>query len=213
MPFYIIMIFVSFISSLISLTVKENRPFFRYFPFLLIVTVSIEYYSWYLGEKGRSNVIIYNLYTVYEFGFYLFFLRMLIGRYYKSKIILITILTYLLLTLFNIFFIQGLEVFHTYTYILGSLVIVTLCIIYFNYFVRFTITRNLFREPIFWIVTGLLFSYAFSLPLVGITNFVTSVPQRYQHILEFAINFMNILLYLLFTIGFLCKINILKLLS
>ncbi len=213
MPFYIVMIFISFVSSLLSLTVKENRPYFRYFPFLLVVTFTVEYYSWYLGNKGQSNVIIYNLYSVYEFGFYMFFLRTLINNFYKGQIILVTIIVYLALSLINIFFIQGLNVFHTYTYILGDLIIVTFCIIYFNFFVRFTKIKNLFREPVFWIVTGLLFSYAFSLPLFGISNFVTSVPPRYRHIMEFAINFMNILLYLLFTIGFLCKINSRKLLS
>ncbi len=213
MPFYIIMIFISFLSSLLSLTVPANRPYFRYFPFLLIVTTIVEYYSWYLGEHGKSNVIIYNLYIIYEFGFYMLFLRMLINEYYKGPLILVTIFLYLLLTLVNIFFIQGINVFHTYTFILGDLIIVTFCVVYFNYFVRYTKVRNLFKEPVFWIVTGLLFSNAFSLPLVGITNFVTSIPERYQRILEFAINFMNILLYLLFTIGFLCKINSRKLLS
>jgi hypothetical protein len=213
MPIYISLIFISFVSSILSLTVKENRPYFRYFPFLLGVTFIVEYYGWYLGNKGQRNVAIYNLYSVYEFAFYMFFLRMLIGAFYKGKLILITILVYLALTLLNIFLIQGINTFHTYTYILGDLIIVTLCIIYFNYFVRFTKSKNLFREPVFWIVTGLLFSYAFSLPLFGISNFATSVPARYLHVLEFAINFMNIMLYLLFTIGFICKINILKLLS
>jgi hypothetical protein len=58
----------------------------------------------------------------------------------------------------------------------------------------------------------LLFSFTFSLPLFGITNFVAKIPNHFNKILIFMIDFMNIMLYLLFTIGFLCRIDIQKLL-
>ncbi len=212
MPAYIIMILISFIASIIPVLLKKNIAALRYFPVFLLLSFIVEYISWKMGNTSQNNIFIYNLFSVFEFIFYFFFLRSIINHFYTKKIILYAIIVYLILALLNIFFIQGKNTFHTYTYILGSLFIVILCIVYFNFLFRFTKSESLVRDPLFWIVTGLLFSFTFSLPVLGINNFVIKMPSRFYRILGFMIDFMNISLYLLFTIGFLCRINIRKLL-
>ena len=212
MPAYIIMIFISLIASVTALSVKDNRNTLKYFPFFLAITFLVEYFSWKIGNAQHTNIFIYNLFSVVEFAFYLFFLRFIIYQFNKSNIILYSILAYLALIIINIFFIQGRNLFHTYTYILGSLFIVILCIIYLNFLFRYTKASNLISMPVFWLVSGLLFSFTFSLPVFGIINFVAKIPTHFERILRFMVDFMNIMLYLLFTIGFLCRINIRKLL-
>lgn len=211
MPTDITAILICFIASLIGLTVKGNKPFIYFFPVLLLVTFIVEYLSWKLSIQGIYNVEIYNIYSLVEFGFYLFFLQSLIKEFYKSNTITYLIIAYLLITLINMLFIQKLDKFHTYTYMLGCLFIVTLCIFYFNLLFRFTRSNKLWRDPEFWIVIGCLFSFAITLPLFGITNFVIGIPEHLQNILQQIINCVNIMLYLLFTIGFLCRVNIRKL--
>jgi hypothetical protein len=213
MPVYIIILFISFIASLFGLTVKLNRAKLKFFPVLLLVTFIVELIGLSMSNSNKNNILIYNLQNVFEFGFYLFFLNSVIKDFYKGKILFYLIFVYLILSVINIFFIQGIDKFHTYTYILGCLFTAALCIVYFNYLFRFTKSPSLIREPEFWIVTALLFYHAFSLPLFGIINFIANIPVNLQKILESAIAFMNIMLYLLFTIGFLCRINIRKLLQ
>ena len=212
MPVYIIMIFVSFVFSLFGLLVKENRLILRFFPVFLFVTLLIEYYSWKLSESGKNNIIIYNFFTLAEFIFYLFFLKQVIAKFYRGVNISVIIIVYTVLAGINIFFIQGVKTFHTYTYLLGCLLIVIFCIIYFYHLFRSLRSDSLAKESSFWIITALLFFYACSLPILGITNFMTGIPSRYYKIMLFTLDFSNVLLYVLFTVGFICKINFRKLL-
>ncbi len=147
-----------------------------------------------------------------EFTCYLFFLRYITSKLHLTRGILLTILLYIALSLLNFFFIQGASIFNTYTYILGSVLVVVLCVVYFNFLFRFARPGKLTAEPVFWIVTGLLFYYTCSLFVFGITNFVTRIPTRYYALMVFIGDFLNILLSILFSIGFLCKINFQKLL-
>jgi hypothetical protein len=211
MPAYIIIILISFIASLLGLTVPANRAKLKFFPVLLLITFIIELIGSNMSSSNKHNVVLYNFLSIFEIGFYLFFLNSVIKPFSKRKIIPYLIFIYLILALVNIFFIQGIDKFHTYSYIFGCLFIAALCIIYFNFLFRFTKSPALIREPEFWIVTGILFFHAFSLPVVGIINFIANIPLRLQILLSEVISFMNIMIYLLFTIGFLCRINIRKL--
>ncbi len=212
MPAFFIVIIICFVASLLSLTVKKNRPKLKFFPFLLLVTFIFEMVGLYMSRSNQHNVWVYNFLTFFEFGFYLLFLNAVIKDFYKRNLIFYIIIFYLVLTFLNIIFVQGITQFHTYTYILGCLLTAALCIVYFNILFRYTKSSALIKEPEFWIVTALLFFHTFSLPLFGILNFIANIPLRFQNMLLSIINFMNIMLYLLFTIGFLCRIDIRKLL-
>jgi len=213
MPFYIIIIILSFFVSLLGLPVRDNRKLpMVLFPFFLFLTSIVEYAGWKLSQTGHHTLLLYNLFSCFEFGFYLFFFTYIVKRKTRRSLFFIIPL-YLIITLLNIFFFQGKTGFHTYTYMLGCVLVVIFSISYFFFLFRFPVTGSLIKNPFFWIGIGLLFYYTCTVSLYGLQNFITDTMTYYDRVLTIAGDLLNVLLYTLFSIGFLCKINIRKLLA
>jgi hypothetical protein len=213
MPFYIVVISISFFASIAGLTVKENRrPPFIFFPFFLVLSIAVEYYGWKMSQKNFNTILLYNFFSLFEFIYYLYFFTYLFNSPTIKKSILLVIVLYLGFTILNIFLLQGKNTFHSHTYVLGCILIVVASIAYFYFLFRFPETGSLTRNPFFWIATGLMFYYTCTFSLYGLENFITEKMRYYNKVLFLITDLLNILLYTLFTIGFLCKINFRKLL-
>ena len=210
MPLYLIIILISFISSLSTLLLKNDKLIFRLFPLFLSMTFIIELAAQKMAENKQSNTFIYNLFTAFEFCFYFFFFHSILKEYLQKSKIYYIIILYAALALINIYLIQGRYIFHTYTYILGSMICIILSITYFYFLFKYSKVDNLIKDAVFWISTGLLFYYSCTLPINGIINFLTDLAVPFYKGFTFIIEFMNIALYLLFTIGFLCRISTTK---
>ena len=117
---------------------------------------------------------------------------------------------YGLAALINIFFIQGIMVFHTITYAAGCLVVVFCCAYYFFETLLRPTPVTLVRMPDFWICSGLLFYYAVSFPIYGFVNFIYSLPHALLRNFNLFIQILNIILYTMFSIAFLCRFRVTK---
>ena len=137
---------------------KENRGLpYSFFPFFLLLSGVVEFFGSKLSATYYNTSLLYNLFSLFEFVFYLLcFACIFTGRRTKTSILIIGVF-YSAITLLNIFFYQGKDVFHTYTYMLGCIIIVVLSALYFYFLFRFPDNGSLTRNPFFWIVTGLLF--------------------------------------------------------
>jgi len=192
---------------------KENRKMpLVLFPGFLLITFIGEYYGVQSSARNQNNLLFYNLFTLFEFVFYLFFFWLICrGRKVKRMNFLIMI-CYLVITLINIFFYQGRHDFHSYTYILGCILVVVNAIQYFYFLFRLPESVSLARNPFFWIAIGLMFYYTCTFSLYGLTNFI--IENGYYNKLFTTIgDILNILLYSLYIIAFLCSINLRRLLQ
>jgi hypothetical protein len=111
----------------------------------------------------------------------------------------------------NIFLLQKFQVFQSITYCLGCLLVVAACIYYFWELFQSKNYVKLTGEPAFWICSGLLFYFACSFPIYGLINFISDLGQKVFHMIEIILDFLIILLYLSFTIAFLCRLRTRKL--
>jgi hypothetical protein len=214
MPFYIITIVISFLASLGALGAKKNRTLiFFSFAFFLFLSAIVEYIGWRMSAKYYHTLALYNFFTFFEFIFYLFFFRALFDSPKIKRIIFIVIICYFICTLVNILFFQGRSTFHTYTYLLGCTLMVIFSIVYFNLLLRVPETGSLIKNPFFWIVAGLLVFYTCNFTLSGLDNYIAKTIKYYTKFLFLITDLLNTLLYTLFTIGFLCKMNFRKLTS
>jgi hypothetical protein len=213
MPVYQILIFISFIASLICIASRAQRvkPLV-FFPFFLLLTLFVEYYGEKLSNRNINTTGLYNLFTFFEFLFYMIFFMSLFPSPIAKKRLLLGMAAYFVITFINIFYFQGRKEFHTYTYMLGCLIVVILCIFYFFYLFRFPESGRLTRNPYFWIVTGLMFFYTCTFTLFGLNNFIAKTIRQYTENLFLLQDILNMLLYTSFSIGFLCRLNIQKLL-
>jgi hypothetical protein len=200
---YIYFIALSFIISLF--TYKDSKhSYLKFFPPFLFATLVAESVASYLTSINKNNLYIYNVFTAFEFCFYIFFISNVISNKKAKTVIRLSCAVYLLISIINIFFIQGLFTFHTITYCLGCLIIVALCIYYFLELFRSPKSIKLSVEPAFWICSGLLFFYCCGFPLYAFANFWVKFRFVIENIEAF-LTILNIFLYSLFTIAFLCS--------
>ena len=200
---------ICFLASL-ALFLQGGIPkYLKTFPFFLLVTIIIEIVGKILAKAKVDVTQMYNVFTSFEFIFYFYILGSIIYNVKAKKILLVLIAVYPVLVLVNMIFFQK-NTFHTTTYSLGCLLIVAACIYYFLELFQSTHSVNLIREPAFWICSGLLFFYTCSFPMVGLWNHLPGLPRIILKNLNTVMQFLNVLLYSLFSIAFLCRIGIQK---
>ncbi|MGN6292174.1 MAG: hypothetical protein ACTHMV_05460 [Chitinophagaceae bacterium] len=210
-PLFIYFIGISFLASLtVYFFSKPAALYLRLFPPFLLISLVVELSGMYYSRSGRANTLQYNFFSVFEFCFYLFVLSQVISNAKMKKAVWITTGLYALTATINILFIQGKDVFHTITYALGCLLIVIFCIYYFWELFRLPKSVKLQKNPAFWICSGLLFYFCCGFPLFGLINYLVSVSTLLRNNFFTIVTILNIFLYSLFTIGFLCRIRIRK---
>jgi len=112
----------------------------------------------------------------------------------------------------NIYRLHGANIFHTWGYGIGCLLITFFCIFYFFELFQMPKAIDLMKAPQFWICTGTLFSYICTFPFWSMTNLMIVSPASYLKALTI-VTVINILSYIIFLIAFLCRIRIRKSIS
>jgi hypothetical protein len=208
-PLYLVFVFISLLASLTIYFQKLKLNYLKVFPVFLFITILVELTGQLLKMLGLRNVLLYNFFTVFEFEVYLIILYMIIRSSNAKKIILAFIWIYPILSVLNILYFQA-GTFHTFTYSIGCLLIVGFCIYFFLELFKYPRFINLIKEPAFWICSGLLFFYCCSFPLLGLINYLYSASSVILENLTSILAILNVLLYSLFTIAFLCKVKFRK---
>jgi len=199
---------------LVSLTIYLRRPvelYLRLLSFYLLLDCLVEFITNYLALHVRNTVLLSSLTALVQFCFYIYILREVI-RSRKAKLVLLYCLViFPLIFAGNIVLVQKSQVFQSITYCLGCLLVVAACIYYLWELFQKKVYFNLAREPAFWICSGILFYFACSFPIYGLINFISGLGQKVFHIIEIILDFLIILLYLSFTIAFICRLRTRKL--
>ena len=205
---YLCIVAISFLASLtVYFTPKSPDIYVKLFSPFLLITLLVELLGIYHPIIKQNNLVLYNFFTVFEFCFYLWVISLIISNMKMKKIIRVTLVIYAFTAITNILFIQKMKMFHTVTYSLGCLLIVSFCIYYFLELFRLPKSVKLKNDPAFWLCSGLLFYYCCGFPLFGLINFVNALPRLIIKNFQTIVTIMNILLYSLFTIAFLCRIK------
>lgn len=208
LPLYIYFIALSFLASCTVYFNYKNTPYYlKFFPPFLLATLMAECVGTYYSSIQKNNVALYNFFGVFEFCFYLWIISHIVIRKSMKKLIRILIVLYAIASISNIVFIQKMKTFHSFTYAIGCLLIVIACIYYFYELFKLPKAVKLKNTPAFWICSGMLFFYCCGFPLFGFTNFVSGISRMI--ILNFMaiITILNVFLYCLFTIAFLCQLK------
>ena len=194
-----------FLASLsVFYKLKASDAYLKFFPPFLLAIFLVELLGAYLISSRKDNVWVYNFFTMFEFCFYGWMISIIIINKSVKNIIRIIVLFYALIATVNILFIQKITAFHSVTYSLGCLMIVVFCIYYFLEMFRFPRSINLSSNPAFWICAGLLFYYCCGFPLFALVNYWRDISKLIQKNFSEIFMILNVFLYSLFTIAFLC---------
>lgn len=205
-------LFICAVSGL--LTLRENKErHIRVLVFFLLVELFVELLGSYYKVHHKSNTLLFTLYSVVEFSFYLYFFNTILSNPRFKQIIRIFRIVIPVICLLDIFLVQGYSKFNTYSFIFSSIVVDICAVAYFFQLFKNAAKLNLLKLPEFWIVSGVLFFYICSLSFLGIINYASSLPRLIAREMHNLFVLINILLYLMITIAFLCRLPIRKSIS
>lgn len=198
---------ISFLASFALFFQVATPSYLRMFTVFLFITIVIEYTAVIMESHKMDLTPIYNFFTAFEFEFYFLMTWFIIRTPKVKKVIGHLLWIYPSLVILNLSTIQRGD-FHTITYSLGCLILVTASIFYFLEMFRSPSSVDLVREPTFWICTALLFYYTCTFTLVGLWNQLHGLPLVIINNVTNILTILNILLYSMFSIAFLCRIKI-----
>jgi hypothetical protein len=176
----------------------------------LIITSVKELACSYLAFKHANNLFLYNSFGIIEYVLLpLMFQHKLANGKLKNSIKYI-IGGVFLVYLINIIFIQGLYTFNSYTIIFGRIGLIFITLTFFFELLQKVETTSLYREPMLWISTGILFYSVGSFLIHGLYDLQLHFSQDLS-IKIWAINsVLNLMLNILYSIAFLCLPKSLK---
>ena len=116
-----------------------------------------------------------------------------------------TAFIFLVFTFINIFYIQGFRKFHTISYRVGAIMVVTWCYLYFRQLMQSSEQIILIKNPFFWISSGLLIFYPGFFFYFSAFDYIVYRKIKYSgELFTIISNTVNILLYSFFVIALLC---------
>jgi hypothetical protein len=205
---YIIILSISFLSSLISF--KLHYPFhLKLFSILLGITLLVEYFASFGLHflKTKSNIPLYNAFMLVEFEVYAWYFLQIIRFPLIKKVIAAFLILFPLFWVTTVFFIFGIEHWNSYLVIAGSAFTVFLSgIFYYQLFTASELTK-LTKSPEFWIATGLIVFYTCNLPFLGMFNFLTRNYETLAYKLEDVLQLLDAVMYSTFIYAFLCRMT------
>lgn len=199
-----------FFLSLISFIQKPVPFYLKLFPLYFICNLITELISEYLQQHGRVNTRVMNTWGTLEFCFYFFIIREVIVSLKAKRVILNIIFIFALFAFCNIILIQKKDGFNPVNFTIGSLITAVTCIYFFVELFQKVETPFLAKLPAFWISSGILFTTVLSFPMFALIAFLQAGPPLIFNNILAIFNIIMILTYLLYSIGFLCRIRIRK---
>ncbi|MEO7264749.1 MAG: hypothetical protein ABIW38_07540 [Ferruginibacter sp.] len=195
----------AFIISLLCIKALRNKPLQWFIPFLLLVVI-VEITGRFLRKEMHvPNSWLYNMFIPVEYFFntylfYAYFENIVLKKTAKIILILIPVAA-----LVNMTFVQGFYNFNTNILFAGNcLMIILSCAFFIDLFKREE-ELVLWREPMFWIATGILLFNLGELSYTLFFDYILKHKQDPRAILFSTINGNLIyLFYTLISIGLLC---------
>jgi hypothetical protein len=196
----------------LSIRCRKSDPALRYFPYLMTLTLLTEgsMAFVYFVLHRPAPLVAYHLYQPASYCLYALFFADYLHEPWKRGAVLATIPVYVLSSTLISWRVTGTDLYPGLNYNIEGLLLITLSVITL-FSLRVEATVSILRLPVFWICCGLLvfhagiFFFNFLFPRLLVNNH--ALARRLQDLL---IQNLNYLLYLSFSVAFLCSNRIMK---
>jgi hypothetical protein len=153
----------SFIISIVAIKRIKGTSFVYFIPFLFITSLTEILGIYFKFVLHRNNALIYNLYLFVEISFFLFLFRKNSESSKLRNFAKWSIVIFSPFYIINLLFFQKLNLYNSYSAILGAFLIIIAACAFFYYCIQDINETNIaspFVNPMFWIAVGCLFYYA-----------------------------------------------------
>ncbi|AFL83294.1 hypothetical protein Belba_0639 [Belliella baltica DSM 15883] len=172
---------------------------------ILILAFCLESYGAYTVPRKINNIDVYNIFFVYIETLLILWLFESFFESKKAKLLIkIASISFLFWGIIYTLFIEDLSIFHTYSFSLGSFIIILCCIYYFiSVFLKdWFIDEKLASNPLFWITTCIFLFYTSTFLYFSSVTFVTDLDRNLILILGSLKRTMSIFMYLVMGLAF-----------
>ena len=187
---------------------KELRNgYWKFFPVYLAIVFLIEVTGEYTGYVLHAVQFNIALYRYFGIPFQYLFFCWLFWKYFQqtdvAKWPLVGAAVYLVCCIVDIIHPIGTKAaFYSFSYMVGSIVLLALVLLFLFKFMRSEEILFYRRSRMFWVATGLLVFYLLSLPLYGLWNtLVYDYPEVFNQYWMVTM-VLDALMYLFFTFAF-----------
>lgn len=208
--FSISVILISYLSSL-RIFRLDKSPLLKLFSFFLLFLLLGELFGmawskWIWSKTGftRSNQWFYNFFHAGTYSFYLYFFYKVLSVRYLKRWVQVMGAVYLMFVIYNLSFWQGVYQFNSYTELFSCFIMIFLSIAYYYQLLHAKEIIVLSRDPFFWISTGVLTYHLGSMMGLFLINVMNAISLDKARDIHLIIGFCGILMYLNFTVAFLC---------
>lgn len=185
---------------------------FRWLFYLMCVTWVVETLGYFLKHHVNTNPM-YHAFQPVEYALYSLFFSETLRQPLVKRFVAISIGLYALFAVCNVLFFQSLHIPGSYNFILEASLLLTWTLVYFYQLYVFFEPQKVWQVPEFWVCTGILFFYAGTFFQMGLHSYLIRSNRELANRLYVINHLLNILLYGLITVGFLCKASQKKLSS
>jgi len=149
------------------------------------------------------------LFLVDLFFWYCFFSVILNDKKDDNKIKILFIITFFV-ALYLLFF-NNVDKRNLHIGALSAICKTVFCIFFFYKLFKNLYYQNILKEPLFWIVTGLIFNSSLSLPFYGLNSYIKSqFPSLVSSNIFSVSNMLIIIMHLFFMKAYLCTTQVHK---
>jgi len=157
-----------------------------------------------LGMNHINNLPLLHFYTLIEFLFILRFFQIVFDDMPVTKLIRWLMLIFSGFCIIDFIFIQSIYQFNSYPRPIAALIIIGFCIFYFFKYSESEHLQSWGKEPINWVVTGLLVYFGSSLFHFAFLNILYEKASfKINYIFATIHATLVMVMYLLFAVGFL----------
>jgi hypothetical protein len=189
---------------------KHLKPvFWKLFPVFLLVIVACEIPGYILAFNNQmeTNRTLYVFFVIpLEFFFYFWLLFKMTNETHYT-VFISGFVIYISSFVTEYFFYPTIKsgFFLSLSYTTGNLVLLVFIFLYFLKLIQSNELLNFYKSTGFWVAAGLMTFWLGSFPYFGLMNFMWLAHKKIFLVYTWVITFLNYLMYLSFTIGFLCK--------
>lgn len=144
----------------------------KLFTWFIFISVLFEASLFYTNSKGINNLAILNVFVIVQYCFFTWVFRRAFGSYAIRKGMVAVLVCFTAFALLNLFFLQGVRQFNTWSLGLMCMLLLLVILLFFYELFNDGNVQRLERYPMFWVASGALIYFAGNLFLFIFINYV-----------------------------------------
>ncbi len=196
-------------SPLVPLTIaifkySKIRIEYNYIFYFLCFAIFTETATRIIHKLWLENIYpLAHIYVALELIFFAFFYHKQLNNFIQKKYIFIAALAFILFSVINVFFLNGIESYPTITRSIESLILVSFSILFYSQVMIESKIEKLSKAPMIWINTAVLFYFSANLFFHAFFSLIFKISVEVSIYIGYFFKVLNLLFYLLVAVGFL----------